>query len=889
LSVAVGTQLGSYEVTALLGKGGMGEVYRARDLKLKREVAIKILPEEFSLDAERISRFEREAEVLASLNHTNIAAIHDLQESNGFRFLVLELVEGETLADRIAKGALPVDEALGIAKQICEALEAAHEKGIIHRDLKPSNVKIQPDGRVKVLDFGLAKALENRPANTALSQSPTLSLAATNAGMILGTAAYMSPEQAKGKEVDRRADIWAFGVVVYELLTGRMAFSGETASETMAAVMMREPDWNVVPATVPSRLKELLRRCLVKDPRNRLRDIGDARLAVEELIARPDAAAGEAPTGASMPQRRVREWVAWSAAVGALLIAGSALWYSAYFRPPSKNDTGAVRFSISPPENNKWGIGPSAPYVSLSPDGRSLAFVTESGRLWVRSIDSVEPRPLAEGLKTGGATPFWSPDSRWIAFFANGKLKKIEATGGPVQSICDSAGGRGGTWNRDGTIVFDSGQTEPLQRVSAAGDKPEAITTLDASRQEHGHSWPYFLPDGDHFLFLALSSVPENNVIFAGSLSSKERKLILNANSRMVYENSGRIIFVRDGKLMAVPFDAAKLQVGGEAFPIAENVGYNPVGGAASLSVSENGVLAYRSSGTFGETVLTWFDRAGRVLGTAGNPGTYSAPQLSPDETRLAIQRVDPQSRNGDIWVLEIARGVMTRLTFDPGNDQLPLWSPNGDTIAFMGMRNGINSIYLKPSSGAGEEQALFKADVAWDWTADGRFILYGPQDGRELSVLPLFGDRKSFTYLPHSQFSRSAMQFSPDARWVAYTSTESGRNEIYIQNFPNPTGKWQISTSGGFGPRWRRDGKEIFYLGGDAKLTAVALRSAGGVLEVSKPTALFDMPPMSGTPWAQYDVTADGQRFLFNAVSQGSDSTPVTVIVNWTAGLNNK
>ena len=386
---------------------------------------------------------------------------------------------------------------------------------------------------------------------------------------------------------------------------------------------------------------------------------------------------------------------------------------------------------------------------------------------------------------------------------------------------------------------------------------------------------------------MALSSVAENNVIFAGSLSSKERKLILNANSRIVYDSSGRIVFVRDGKLMVAPFDAAKLEVRGEAFPIAESVGYNPAGGAASLSVSENGVLAYRALGTAGETVLTWLDRVGRVLGTVGNPSNYNNPQLSPDETRVAVQRQDSQTRNADIWILEMARGVMTRLTFDAGYDQLPLWSSGGDQIAFKGTHNGKESIYVKPASGAGEEEPLFNANFVWDWSADGRFILYGPQDGRELSFMPLFGDRKSVTYLSASQFSRSGVQFSPDGRWVAYSSTESGRNEIYIQNFPNPTGKWQISTSGGFAPRWRRDGKEIFYASGDGKLMTVALRTAGAVLEPSKPTVLFDMPPIYASPWAPYDVTADGQRFLFNAVNQGSDSTPITVIVNWTAALN--
>jgi eukaryotic-like serine/threonine-protein kinase len=893
LSVTIGTQLGSYEITALLGKGGMGAVWRARDTKLKREVAIKILPDEFSRDHDRVIRFQREAEILASLNHTNIAGIFDLQEANGSRFLVLELVEGETLADRIAKGALHVDEAQDIAKHICEALEAAHEKGIVHRDLKPANIKITPEGKVKILDFGLAKAIENSPANAALSNSPTLSIAATQAGIILGTAAYMSPEQAKGKRVDKRADIWAFGVVLYEMLTGKMLFSGETVSETMAAVMLKEPDWNTLPKGTPLRLRELLRRCLVKDPRNRLRDIGDARLAIEEIVAQTEADAGQVVIDPSTPLRqRGREWLAWIVAVAALLIGGSMFWYAAYFRPAPKTDIGVVRFSVSPPEKTKWGIGPTAPYVSVSPDGRSVAFVTQTDdntRIWVRSIDSLEAHPLTgtEGVSTGGATPFWSPDSRSIGFFAQGKLKRIDAVGGPIQTLGDAGGGRGGTWNRDGMIVFDSGATGALKSMSAGGGRPEAITTLDSSRQELGHVWPYFLPDGDHFLYLALSSAAEHNAIFAGSLSSKQRKLIINADSRMAYDKTAGIIFVRDGTLMALPFDAAKLEVRGEAFPIAENVAYNPLGGAASLSVSQNGVLAYRV-GTFSERVLTWFDRSGKILGTVGKPGNYLDPKLSPDERRLAIERVDPQSENRDIWSLEMERGVMNRLTSDPAFDEHPVWSPKGDQIAFRSTRNGTDNIYVKPSSGARGEEALFKAYFAWDWSADGRFILYGPEDGRELSVMPLFGDRKPFTYLPRSQFIRSSAQLSSDGRWIAYSSNESGQpqTEIYIQTFPNPSGKWQISTSGGIAPRWRRDSKEIFFISPDGKLMAVPLQSTGSVLEVSRPTFLFDIPILTGVPWPQYDVSADGQRFLVNSVDEGNVATPITVIVNWTAAL---
>jgi Tol biopolymer transport system component len=873
----------------------MGDVYQATDTKLGRSVAIKFLPEAFSHDIERVARFQREARMLASLNHPNIAAIHGVEEIDSRHFLVMELVSGDTLANRIKDGAVPVAEALPIAKQIAEALEYAHEQGVMHRDLKPSNIMLKPEGTVKVLDFGLAKAFNEDARSPVTSNSPTLSLSATQAGVVLGTAAYMLPEQAKGKELDRRADIWSFGVVVYEILTGRQAFKGETVSETMAFVMTQEPDWEALPDKTPFRLRQLLMRCLVKEPRSRLRDIGEVRLVIEEILTHPETVASPVVIGTSTaPRRRRQQNIAWTLAIVASLLAGSMLWYAGYLRPAPKNATGTIRFMVPPPEKAAWmAFGPSAPNVAISPDGRTLAFVAQSDevtRIWVRPIDSLEPRPLAgtENVSTAGATPFWSPDNQWIGFFAQGKLKKINVEGGLAQTLCDAPRARGGTWNRSGIILFDRGQEGgTLNRVQATGGRPESITTLDSSRQEQFHQWPYFLPDGEHFLFLSGTSAAEKNAIFVGSLSSKDVKFVLSANSRMVYDNTAGIIFVHDGTLVAVPFDTTKQQVRGEARSIAENVGYNPIGGAASLTVSENGVLAYRT-GTLSQTQLVWFDRSGKMIGTAGRPGLYLNPEISPDEKRLAVQRTDPKSRTRDIWVLELERNVMTRLTFDSALDDHPIWSPNGDRIAFRSSRQGSDEIHVKPSSGSGAEEVLLKAFYPWDWAADGRFILVGPPDALEVSVVPLFGDRKPFTYLPRTQFLKGNAQFSFDGRWIAYTSYESGEDEVYVQDFPNPTGKWQISTNGGSSPRWRRDAKEIFYAANDGKLMAVPLRIVGTTLQISSPTALFDIPALPGILGAQYDATGDGQRFLMISGTE-NETTAITVIVNWTAGLINK
>jgi Tol biopolymer transport system component len=898
MTLAIGTQLGSLEITALLGKGGMGEVYRARDFKLKREVAIKILPEEFSRDNERVNRFQREAEVLASLNHPNIAAIYDLQEANGTRFLVLELVQGETLFERIARGPIPIKEALDIAHHICEALEAAHEKGVVHRDLKPANIKITTEGKVKVLDFGLAKAVETQTSPINASHSPTM-MSGTLAGVILGTAAYMSPEQARGQAVNSQSDIWSFGVVLYEMLTGKPAFTGETITDVIGRIVTLDPDWSVLPETTPPAIKRLLRNCFHRNRAARLHHIGDAKIEIDGALSDPSTAAATtaapaAPDGPVAARRRPLLWIAANAAL--LLIAAAIVmpFVTGYFRLASR-DIGVVRFSVPQPEKGRFSEAPNAPYVSISPDGRHLAFIAESGgtsRIWVRTLDTLEARPLMTTEGVAHYPTFWSPDSRFIGFFAQGKLKKIEIAGGPAQSICDAPamGSPAGTWNRDGIIVFSGGdsfeEAGPLKRVPAGGGTPEAVTSLDQSRQERGHEWPYFLPDGDHFFFLANSGPnSEQNGIFVGSLSSKKVQLVSHINSRMVYDPAGYLLFVRDRSLMALPFDAKKLQATGDPFPIAEQV-RSRASGQASLTVSANGVLAYRTGADdVGADKLTWLDRSGKELDTAGPAGNYRNVKLSPDEKRIAVQRSDSRDEFEDIWVIDVARGVPTRLTFGQPN-RFPVWSPNGDQIAFS-RGSQDPAIYIKPSSGAGTEDLLLKsAGPVVAWSADGKFILYLAGRG-SLTVLPLFGDRKPFEYLPRTTFQRTDAQLSADGRWVAYRSDESGKDEVYIQSFPVPSAKSRISTGGGAAPRWRRDGKEIFYLDPDQKLMSVPIRAAARTLEISTPVPLFEMRVAvdSRSPH-QYDVTGDGQRFLVSSPVTQSAATPITVVVNWTAGL---
>ncbi|MBI3666286.1 MAG: serine/threonine-protein kinase [Acidobacteria bacterium] len=895
MSLSAGTRLGPYEILAPLGAGGMGEVYRARDTRLGRDVALKVLPDLFSGDAERMARFSREAQLLASLNHPNIAILHGLEESGGVRALVMELVEGPTLAERIREGPIAIDEALPIGKQIAEALEAAHEKGIIHRDLKPANIKIKRDGAVKVLDFGLAKALECEASQADASHSPTISLGPTRAGVILGTAAYMSPEQAKGKSVDRRADIWAFGVVLYEMLAGKQIYSGETAPETLASVMKDEPNWNALPANTPAAIRKLLRR---------LRDIGEARITIEEAIS--GEGAEEAAVLPAAPTDRPGG-LSYLVAIAVLLATTLALAFIHFREAPIEQ--AAMRFTVSPPEKATF-----ADPFAISPDGRRLALVVNAPggnqSIWIRRLDSLDAQPLPG---TEGANhPFWSPDSRFIGFFAQGKLKKIEASSGPALTLCDASAGLRGTWSRDGVIVFPDA-TGVLHRVSAEGGASTPITTLDQSRQEDGHVWPHFLPDGRHFLYYAASAANrQNEHIYAGSLDSKDRRRLVASNWMPAYApagdgRGGYLLFVREGTLMAQRFNPDRLELSGEPFPVVERVTDPDPNSTAFYSVSANGVLAHWTSGAT-NAQLVWFDRGGKRLGTVGAPGD-AIPSLSPDQKRVAVQR--GPSANTDIWLLDLARSTASRFTFDPAVDEAPIWSPDGSRIVFDSNRDSnVANLYQKASSGVGNEELLLKSGESkypCDWSSDGRFIVYtsfNAKTGYDLWVLPMEGDRKPFPFL-QTQFFEGDGRFSPDGQWMAYLSNESGRMEVYVQPFnprpggpaegapSGPGGKWQVSTAGGWWPSWRRDGKELFYIAppfsADGKLMAVDVKAVAtksrAAFEAGVPKALFDTR-IPNIPIPPYAAAPDGRRFLVNTTAGEEKARSLTVAINWQAGL---
>jgi len=900
MGLRIGTQLGPYEILSAIGAGGMGEVYQAHDTKLGRDVAIKVLPEAFAHDPERLSRFQREAKMLASLSHPNIATIHGLEHSNSTHFLIMELVSGETLAERIKRDrAVPVEEALKIAVQIAEALESAHEKGIIHRDLKPANVKVTPEGKVKVLDFGLAKAFAGDAANDDPSNSPTLSLAATMHGVILGTAAYMSPEQARGKAVDKRTDIWAFGCVMYELLCGRPAFEGEDITEILAAVVKTEPDWSRLPESTPPAIRVLLRRCLQKDKTLRLQAAGDARIEIHEALTSPAAA----EPGAA--QRKNRERLAWS--VTAIAIVATLALSFVHFRGPTE-ETRILKMSVLPPEKAVFNAR-SLPAVS--PDGHRLAFVlTLDGKdtLWVRDLDSLAARPLP-GTE-GAHEPFWSPDSRFIAFFAGGKLKKIDVAGGPALTLCDAALGYGGSWSKGDVIVFAPTSTGGLFRVPVAGGTATPVTALDSATAETSHRFPWFLPDGRHFLYTALNTDREKTAVYVGDLDSKTRRLVVVALSNAVYAQPGYLLFLREGTLMAQPFNAGKVQASGDPFPIAEQVDSNFSGGVAAqgqFSSSQNGVLAYTSGGGGGRNVqLTWFDRSGKTTGTLGAPGVLQWPAISPDGNTVAADRDDQQTGFFDLWLHDLARGTASRFTFNSKTNAYPVWSPDGSHIAFSSTRDGGggSNVYQKATSGVAQDEALDKANPGLgkrpeDWSRDGRYIIelvVGPKYA--IWVLPLFGDRKPFPYL-QTDFNENWARLSPNGQWLAYVSDETKRDEVYVQTFPTRGGKWQVSTNGGSRPVWSRDGKELFFIGGvtntptllgaDQKLMAVEVKSdavkGGAKFEAGLPKPLFDTHLPANVLNVLFDVSKDG-RFLMPIQLEQTASVPMTVVANWTAGL---
>jgi Tol biopolymer transport system component len=889
MPLSPGIRLGPYEVLARLGAGGMGEVYRAKDTALGREVALKVLSPALVGDSQYMARFEREAQVLASLNHPHIATLHGLEESGGVRALVMELVEGPTLADRIALGPVPLEDALAVARQIAEALEFAHERGIIHRDLKPANVKLTRDGAVKVLDFGLAKALDDEAAASAVANSPTITMAATRAGVILGTAAYMPPEQAKGKPVDRRADIWAFGVVLFEMLSGRQMYKGETTPETLASVMRDEPRWETLPADTPPAIQKLLRRCLDKNPKRRLRDIGEARIALEDS----GSGTAVAPVIPEAKPKAVSNRLPWALAAVATLAALALAFFHFREAPPVER---VLRYSIPAPEKT------SIHTFALSPDGHYLAMaVTQEGKreLWVRALDTLQPQRLPG---TDEATyPFWSPDSRYIGFFTQGKLKKIAVSGGPAQSLCDAPDGRGGTWNRDGVILFAPTPNAALQRVTAIGGVPAPVTKVEGGAF---HRFPVFLPDGRRFLYQT-SGAGEKSGVYLASLDSQTGQRLLAEPSRAIYSLAqagskiGYLLFIRENTLMSQPVESDTVRPAGDLFPVAEQVSYGAVFGYAPASVSENGILAYHAGRGISESQLVWYDRAGKELGKVGARSNANGFALSPDEKTVAAPRSQTAARSiWDIWLHEIGRGAETRFTFHQSINMQPVWSPDGRRLMFTSNRAGPYDLYLKDTSGAGQDEAFFQKPgtpkYVTDWSRDGRFLLYVDTDPRtkwDLWTVPVSGDRKAVPFL-QTEFNEAQGQFSPDVNWIAYASDESGRYEIYVRPFPPGPAKWKISISGGQHPRWRSDGKELFYLSPELKLMSVAIKAVPGrspVFEAAAPQVLFESHAVAvpaGFNMFNYAVAADGKRFLVSTSGREAADAPVTVVTNWQAAV---
>ena len=874
----IGTHLAHYQITGHLGKGGMGEVYQATDSRLGRSVAIKLLPDAFSDDSDRSARFEREARALASLNHPHVASIYGVEESSGRKFLIMEFVDGETLAERIARGAIPVNEALKISIQICQAMEAAHEKGIVHRDLKPANIKVTSEGNVKVLDFGLAKAFETEAPNADASQSPTLSMAATMQGVILGTAAYMSPEQAKSRAVDRRTDIFAFGAVLYEMLTGRPAFDGEDVADILSSVLKMEPDWSRLPADVPPGIHRLLRLCLQKDARNRRQTATDVRIDIEHALNPP-------ALPATIPVRKSRERIAFAVA-GISLIAVVGLLAAIYFRPVPTSSI-ASRFLIElPPEASLLSGTAASPFPTVSPDGNYIVFGALSAgapRLWLRPIGSLaaQPIPGTEDIRPMNSNPFWSSDSRFIGFFAGGKLKKVAVAGGPAQTLCDVEGDAiAGTWNQNDVILFESSGS--IKRVGGAGGIPSAVKTPDAKKPS-SYKFPYFLPDGRHFLYLVTGTSTEVRV---GDLDSDDDKQLFATNSRVLFAAPNYLLFIRDGTLMAQRFDADKLTLTGDVLPVAEQVAANPTNGTGAFSASANGTLVYRAGST-AVVELTKFDRSGKNLGIIRTNGNFIHPRLSPDKNSLVVERRD--GGNGDIWMVDLQRGTSTRFTTDPGDDSWPIFSHDGKQIAFASDRGGVSGIYTKSVSGSGAEQLVHKAEglptYINSWSSE--FLIYettSSETGRDVWALPMTGDRKAFPVV-NDKFTQNGSRLSPDGRWILYASNESGRVEIYVQAFPKSTGVRQVSIDGvgATVANWRDDGREIIFHGLDGKMMAVDLK-LGATMEIGIPQSLFPLPgPVVGS---RLTMSSDGQLFIMPLSPQSGDRPTVTTVLNWASDI---
>jgi len=894
MAVKPGTSLGRYEIRSKIGAGGMGDVYLAQDTKLNRKVAIKVLPTAFSQEPDRMRRFDQEAQAASALNHPNILTVYDVGAHDGTAYVVSELLEGDTLRQRMSGGALAPRRAIDYALQIAHGLAAAHEKGIIHRDLKPDNIFITKDGRVKILDFGIAKL--TGASDTELSQTgiPTRRVD-TDPGKVMGTVGYMSPEQVKGRTVDQRADIFSFGALLYEMLSGRRAFHFESAAETMSAILKEDPpELSETNQRISPALERLVHHCLEKNPEERFHSASDLAFALEAVSESTPISSETvaAVSSTSLSEKLIKHlpWVV-ASALGLVLLITIALLISADRQTSSRANV--FRASINQPENASFL--PRSQFA-VSPDGLRVVIVVRppGGKqlLWVRTLGSFQAQPLAG---TENATfPFWSPDNRFIGFFALSKLKKIDLGGGPPQTICDAPNGRGGTWNRDGVIVFARDNYSPLFRVAASGGTPVQVTKLDEPTLQATHRWPWFLPDGKHFLFrsgaTSAAFQKENNGIYLGSLDSTDQKLILHVDTMPAYA-SGYLLFVRENTLMAQPFDERTFQLTGEPMPVAEQVQFDFSLSRSAFSVSQNGILVAQTGNVLADRELLWYDRNGKPTGSIGGPALYSQAKLSNDGKRLVVALFDLQAGSPDLWTYELSRDVPVRFTFDPDFDAYPIWSPDGSSIVWASNRKGHYDLYQKVASGAGSDEILFESDenkYSTSWSADGRYIAFNSTNirgntGSDIWVLPMFGDRKAFPFL-QTPANEVDAQFSPDGRWIAYVSDESGMNQVYIAPFPAAGGKWQVSRGGGTEPRWRGDGKEIFFVSLDYKITAVTINAKGANLEVGSAEPLFDIHP-ANPPGYHYDVTSDGKRFLVDTTKEGN-ATPLALIVNWTADL---
>ena len=909
MALSAGTRLGVFKIAQLIGAGGMGEVYRARDTKLGRDVAIKVLPEDFAKDPDRLARFEREAKTLAALNHPNIGSLYDFQEQDGVRFLVLELVDGETLADRIARGPVPIKEALPQFIQIAEALEAAHAKGIIHRDLKPANIKITEDGKAKVLDFGLAKSYQTvkplSPTDTTRVSSDD-PMKFTTDGTILGTPSYMSPEQARGQDVDTRADIWAFGCCFYEALTGRVPFKGPTLADTVSMILNHDVDWTALPSDLPEPVRRMLRRSLQKDARERLRDIGDARIELEELVQEPEPA--DAPAVATRPARR-QVMLLGALLIGALAVIGVLLFQQRLGTAPAPDASdefelvaalpsapGPVRrYSINlPQEMPLRARGPITRLnMEISPDGTRVVYVTEGGdvpwQLVVRRLDEQEPQPL---FGTEGAEgPFFSPDGQWIGFFVPKelKLKKVSIHGGSSVTLCEASIALGATWGDDGYIYFQSEGQSGIRRISASGGEIEILTTLDAGESFHGY--PYILPGAKGLLFAISPGDTDINTTRVAllDLETREKKILAEGGAAVGYAPTGHILYVQEGRLTALPFDADSLTVTGPPVPVTERRMVDPGEMPRDVRISREGTLVFVPAGGELETMrtLVWVDRNGVEERVTEARRNYNFPRLSPDGTRLAVRVTE--NGNTDIWVIDLVSGNPNRLTFDTALDRLPVWSPDGRHIVFTSTRQGPWNLFRKPADGSGPAERLTTSpndQYPHSWARNGSELFYDemvPGNGLDIFALPLEGDGAPRAII-HTRFHEFFPALSQDGRWLAYTSDELGHYEVYVRPYPGLRGKWQISRGGGIAPRWSGDGKELFYRNGN-KMMAVTIETDVSFIP-GNPVELFEDSYVDDRYGHRYDVSADGQRFLMVKRGQFTDSaspgTEIMVVENW-------